>query len=55
MFPTILGYTYIKVDSDIYEPDIKKNNIIILKETKAIDVNDYVVYKYTNTTKTWKK
>lgn len=51
MFPTVLGYTYIKVDTDIYEPDIKKNNIIILKETKAVDVNDYVVYKYTNTTK----
>ena len=29
-FPTVMGYTYIKVDSDIYEPDIKKNNIIIL-------------------------
>lgn len=50
-FPTVMGYTYIKVDSDIYEPDIKKNNIIILEKTRAVDVNDYIAFKYTNTVK----
>lgn len=50
-FPTVMGYTYIKVDSDIYEPDIKKNNIIILEKTRAVDVNDYIAFKYTNIVK----
>ena len=50
-FPTVMGYTYIKVDSDIYEPDIKKNNIIRLDKTRAVDVNDYIAFKYTNTVK----
>lgn len=34
MFPTILGYTYIKVDSDIYEPDIKRIILLYLKKQK---------------------
>lgn len=50
-FPTIFNYTYIKVDSNLYEPDIKKDNIIILERTKAIEKDDYVAYDYTNTVK----
>ena len=50
-FPTVFGYTYLKIDNNLYEPDIKNGNIIILERTKAIDEGDYVVYKYTNDAK----
>ena len=50
-FPTVFGYTYLKIDNNLYEPDIKNGNRIILERTKAIDEGDYVVYKYTNDAK----
>ena len=49
-FPTLMGYSYMKVDSDIYS-DIKKDNIIILKKSKDVSKNDYVAYKYNDIVK----
>lgn len=43
-YPTILGYSYYKVDSDVFEPDIKKNNVVIFKDVDDIKIGDYVVY-----------
>lgn len=49
-FPTLMGYSYMKIDSDIYS-DIKKDNIIILKKSKNVSENDYVAYKYNDVVK----
>lgn len=38
------GYSYYKVDNATLEPDIRKNNIIILKASEDIEVGDYVTF-----------
>lgn len=38
------GYSYYKVDNATLEPDIRKNNIIILKDSEDIEVGDYVTF-----------
>lgn len=43
-YPDLNGYSYFSVDSSVLEPDIKKNNFIILKESQSIDVGDFVAY-----------
>ena len=38
------GYSYYKVDNATLEPDIRKNNIVILKDSEDIEVGDYVTF-----------
>ena len=38
------GYSYYKIDNATLEPDIRKNNIVILKNTEDIEVGDYVTF-----------
>ena len=38
------GYSYFKIDNATLEPDIRKNNIVILKDSEDIDVGDYVTF-----------
>lgn len=38
------GYSYYKVDNSTLEPDIRKNNIVILKDSEDIEVGDYVTF-----------
>lgn len=37
-------YSYYKVDNATLEPDIRKNNIVILKDSEDIEVGDYVTF-----------
>lgn len=43
-YPEINGYSYYKIDNATLEPDIRKNNIVILKDKEDIEVGDYVIY-----------
>ena len=43
-YPEINGYSYYKIDNATLEPDIRKNNIVILKDKEDIEVGDYVTY-----------
>ena len=43
-YPEIKGYSYFKIDNATLEPDIRKNNIVILKDKEDIEVGDYVTY-----------
>ena len=38
------GYSYYKIDNATLEPDIRKNNIVILKNSEDIEVGDYVTF-----------
>lgn len=38
------GYSYFKIDNATLEPDIRKNNIVILKDSEDIEVGDYVTF-----------
>ena len=38
------GYSYYKIDHATFEPDIRKNNIVILKNSEDIEVGDYVTF-----------
>lgn len=38
------GYSYYKVDNATLEPDIRKNNIVLLKDSEDIEVGDYVTF-----------
>lgn len=38
------GYSYFKIDNATLEPDIRKNNIVILEDSEDIEVGDYVTY-----------
>lgn len=38
------GYSYYKVDNATLEPDIRKNNIVILKDSEDVEVGDYVTF-----------
>ena len=38
------GYSYYKIDDATFEPDIRKNNIVILKNSEDIEVGDYVTF-----------
>lgn len=38
------GYSYFKIDNATLEPDIRKNNIVILKGSEDIEVGDYVTF-----------
>lgn len=40
----INGYSYYKIDNATLEPDIRKNNIVILKNSEDIEVGDYVTF-----------
>lgn len=40
----VKGYSYFKVDNATLEPDIRKNNIVILEKSEDIDVGDYVTF-----------
>ena len=38
------GYSYYEVDNATLEPDIRKNNIVLLKDSEDIEVGDYVTF-----------
>ena len=38
------GYSYFKIDNATLEPDSRKNNIVMLKDSEDIDVGDYVTF-----------
>ncbi len=38
------GYSYFKIDNATLEPDIRKNNIVILKDSEDIEVGDYITF-----------
>ena len=40
----VKGYSYYKIDNATLEPDIRKNNIVILKNSEDIEVGDYVTF-----------
>ena len=40
----VKGYSYYKIDNATLEPDIRKNNIVILKNSEDIEVWDYVTF-----------
>lgn len=43
-YPEVKGYSYFKVGNATLEPDIRKNNIVILEKSEDIDVGDYVTF-----------
>lgn len=43
-FASIEGYTYIHIQDNNMEPDIYDKEYLLVKETKDIEKNDYVVY-----------
>lgn len=43
-YPTIVGYSYYKIDNATLEPEIRKNNYLFMKPDDDIDVGDFVGY-----------
>lgn len=43
-YPSLNGYMYYKIDNATLEPEIRKNNYLILKDSDDIDVGDFVAY-----------
>lgn len=43
-YPTLNGYSYYKIDNSTLEPEIRKNNYLILKKDENIEVGDFVAF-----------
>lgn len=43
-YPSINGYSYYKIDNATLEPEIRKDNYLILKKSEDIEVGDFVAY-----------
>lgn len=43
-YPSLNGYSYYKIDNSTLEPEIRKNNYLILKKDENIEVGDFVAF-----------
>ncbi len=43
-YPSLNGYSYYKIDNSTLEPEIRKNNYLILKKNENIEVGDFVAF-----------
>lgn len=43
-YPSINGYSYYKIDNATLEPEIRKDNYLILKKSEDIEIGDFVAY-----------
>lgn len=43
-YPSINGYSYYKIDNATLEPEIRKDNYLILKKSEDIEVGDFIAY-----------
>ena len=43
-YPSLNGYSYYKIDNSTLEPEVRKNNYLILKKDENIEVGDFVAF-----------
>lgn len=43
-YPSLNGYSYYKIDNSTLEPEVRKNNYLILKKNENIEVGDFVAF-----------
>lgn len=43
-YPSLNGYSYYKIDNATLEPEVRKNNYLILKKDEKIEVGDFVAF-----------
>ena len=43
-YPSLNGYSYYKIDNSTLEPEVRKNNYLILKKDENIEVGEFVAF-----------
>ena len=43
-YPSLNGHSYYKIDNSTLEPEVRKNNYLILKKDENIEVGDFVAF-----------